>query len=123
LADIKTRISEVNARLKAGGARVTILQHGERLWLQATFPPKPHIKKDKPYQQKISLGVNATPAGLANAERKAKLISAQLDDDKFNWADWLDEPEDKPAQRTVQQWIIEFEHDPIGCELNEARKP
>jgi len=66
LADIKTRISEVNARLKAGGARATILQRGERLWLQATFPPKPHITKDKPYQQKISLGVNATPAGLAN---------------------------------------------------------
>lgn len=56
---IDAKIDEANAALKdkrTGGTRVTIFRRGDRLHLKGTLPPKPHIEKDSPYQQTISLG-------------------------------------------------------------------
>ncbi|ARV62857.1 integrase [Nostocales cyanobacterium HT-58-2] len=105
-------ISKANERLKTMNARVSIERRGDRLWLRATLPPKPHINKSQPYQQKVSLGAKATPVGIQYAEQKAKLLGAQLDLGQFNWADWIDTIE-APQERTatIGEWVARFEKD------------
>jgi hypothetical protein len=73
----KWTLDEVNARLKAGNIGVVVYQRGDRLSLRATFPPKPGIDKP-PYQQLLSLGIYANPAGLQFAESEAKKVGGLL---------------------------------------------
>jgi hypothetical protein len=58
----------------------------------------------------VSLGANATRAGCAYTEQKAKLMGAQLDLGKFDWADWM-ESQDKAEEITVEGWVRRFEED------------
>ncbi|MCC5670104.1 hypothetical protein LC653_41515 [Nostoc sp. CHAB 5784] len=67
MPDIDSKIAEANSKLRAANTRVSIERKGNRLWLRATLPPKPHINKQQPYQQKVSLDINATPAFLASS--------------------------------------------------------
>ncbi|MBJ7297974.1 MAG: hypothetical protein JHC73_17070 [Dolichospermum sp.] len=92
----KWTLDEVNARLKAGNIGVVVYQRGEllaaalryRLSLRATFPPKPGIDKP-PYQQLLSLGIYANPAGLQFAESEAKKVGGLLAQGKFEWSEYL----------------------------------
>jgi hypothetical protein len=80
--EIDGRISQANGRLKSAKVGVAIERQGDRLWLKATLPHKPSSSKDKSYWQilwqKISLGARATPAGLQHAEKRARLLGAEL---------------------------------------------
>jgi len=82
---IEGKISQANGRLKIAKVGVSIILKGDRLYLQATFPPKPNTTKTKPHQQKLSLGVHANGAGLSFAESEARKIGALLDLNQFSW--------------------------------------
>jgi integrase len=87
---------------------VSIERRGNKLWLRATLPPKPHIDKQQPYQQKVSLDVNTTPAGLQAAFIKAKAMGLELDSGKFSWSNWIETLEKVQA---ISEWLQRFEDD------------
>lgn len=92
--------------------RVSVERRGSKLWLRGTLPPKSGSDQTKPYRQKLSLGVNATSAGVQHAEKQAKLLSAQLDTNQFDWKEWgqsSEETEQVPKLGTVGDWIAKFE--------------
>jgi integrase len=84
-SDFEKRLAQANGRLKAARLRVQLLLRGNRLWLQATLPPKPHSLKLEQYQQRINLDVDATPQGLSIAETQARKIGALLACGEFTW--------------------------------------
>lgn len=83
-------IKEANGRLKASLCRLAIQQRGNKLWLRGTLPPKPHLNKSKPYQQRMGIDCKASAAGLKKAEQLARKISAELELGQFDWRDWQD---------------------------------
>ncbi len=84
VADIDTRIAQANGRLKAGKVGVRIIRRGDTLSLRATLPPKPGVvRKDNRWA--IALGVPANAAGVQLAERKARLLGAELQNGSFDW--------------------------------------
>jgi integrase len=83
--DILGRISQANGRLNAAGISISIQQLGDRLYLRGTFPPKPKSNKTHPYQQRIATKLPATPAGLKEAERRAREMGLQLMTGAFRW--------------------------------------
>ena len=109
--DFDEKLIEINKKLKAAQTRVSIARKGNRLWLRATLPPKPHINKTKPYQQEVSLKLKATPAGLQSAFIKAKSMGLELEQEKFDWYKWLD-VEDKRGK--ISYWLEKFEDDYWG---------
>jgi integrase len=110
LMTIDEAIAIANTRLKSAKIRIAIERRGNCLWLRGTLPPKPHIDRVDRYRQKVSLGANATLAGLQYAEQKAKLMGAQLDLGKFDWADWM-EVSPQAKEITVCEWVTRFEED------------
>ena len=116
----KWTLDEVNARLKAGNIGVVVYQRGEllaavlryRLSLRATFPPKPGIDKP-PYQQLLSLGIYANPAGLQFAESEAKKVGGLLAQGKFEWSEYLVKELAITENTTdnAKLWIEKFEAD------------
>lgn len=86
--DISGKLRQVNGRLKANRVGVTVEQSGGRLRLRATLPPPPGSARAEPYQQRISLGAQANPNGLREAERQARLLGAQLAAREFDWGRW-----------------------------------
>ena len=104
---MKDKIHKANQRLKDAKLGVAIQQIGNRLYLQATLPPKPDSKKSKPHQQKISLGVFANGAGLQYAEKEARKLGDAIAFKFFNWDDYLK----KNAPQSTAELIIEFEKD------------
>lgn len=105
MTDFKPTLSLINARLKADRVGVSVQERGNRLALVATLPPKPDSKKAKPYQQRISLSIYASVAGLRQAERLARLLGVELAEQAFSWATWSrisEEPEETP---TAGEWI------------------
>ncbi|MBD2088890.1 site-specific integrase [Microcoleus sp. FACHB-1515] len=105
--EISGKIAQANGRLKSGRVGVRIEQIGEKLYLQATLPPRPTSRKTKPHQQRISLGVGAHPAGVKLAENEARIVGALLDAGKFEWTPYL-KGKFKPAQ-SVGEWVERFE--------------
>ncbi|MGF1518140.1 MAG: site-specific integrase [Nodosilinea sp.] len=102
-------IAQTNAELKAARCRLRIERRHDRLVLRGMFPPKPESDRDKPFTQRLSIGlVYATPAGLRAARKQALLVSEQLNEGLFAWADWL---EDKAGTQTIAGWAAEFEAD------------
>lgn len=87
---MEAAVQEVNARLKAAKHRCSISLRGNRLSLVATLPERDN--SDKRRQQRIALGVDATPGGLEEAERRALELGYQLRSGTFDWATW-DHPE------------------------------
>jgi hypothetical protein len=88
-SSLDTRIAQVNQRLKAAKMGLQIERRGEKLNLRGTFPPRPGSLKLKPYQQRLSLGLPATPAGLKQAEQEVKIIAAQLIQNTFDWRNYV----------------------------------
>jgi len=101
------KINQANGRLKKANVRVRIRERGNKLYLQATLPPKPGSKRDEPYQQEIALGVGSSPSGVSLAEKKARKVSADLDLKQFDWAPYLS-PQHKLPE-TVDEWVSRFE--------------
>lgn len=81
-------IDQANSRLKAGLIGASILLRGSRVFLQATLPPPPGSKRERPYQQQLAAKVYANAAGIRRAEDLAKHLGAQLALGKFRWEDW-----------------------------------
>ncbi len=100
--------NQANGRLKAVKFGLVTGLRGDRLYLRATLPPKPHIAKDKPYQQRIYLGVRPTSAGVQYAEKQARLIGAALNLDRFDWSDSLGQSD---QIETTSEWVTRFEED------------
>jgi integrase len=111
LVTIDEQISQANKRLKTAKIRASIERRGDKLWLRATLPPKPHATKTEWHQQKVSTGLNATPAGLQSAVIKAKQMGVELDSGKFNWGNWI---ETATAPDTIGAWLERFEADHWG---------
>lgn len=111
IMDIDEQIALSNNRLKASRVRVSIERRGGRLWLRGTFPPKPGSGQTKDYRQKVSLGVRATPAGLQQAERKARLLGAQLDLGQFDWTEWSDSSAEDSKYPLIGEVLEQFETD------------
>jgi hypothetical protein len=106
----KIDLAKLNQTLKDQKVGVRIQKIGERLYLQATLPPKPNSGKPKPHQQRITLGIYANPAGLKRAEAEARKVGSLLALDQFDWADY--EKASKAEQRkTVGYWIDKYEAD------------
>lgn len=105
------KLAQANGRLKAAKVGVKIEAIGDRLYLRATFPPKPSSPKQIPYQQRLALGVHANPAGISQAEKEARKIGALLDCNEFNWEPYLRAATDTENADTVAGWIERFEDD------------
>lgn len=88
-ASIDTRIDQINQRLKLAQMRLRIERRGDKLNLRGTLPPRPDSHRLRPHQQRISLNLPATIAGLKQAEQEVKLIEAQLIQDAFDWRNYL----------------------------------
>jgi integrase len=82
-------IDQINARLTIAQMGLQIERRGEKLNLRGTLPPKPGSDRLRPYQQRLSLGVPATKAGLKQVEQTAKVIAGQLIQQNFSWHDYL----------------------------------
>jgi len=105
--DLSGRIRAANGRLKAANVSVRIEVRGHRLLLRATLPPKPFSSKLVSYQQRISTGLSATPKGISQAEKEARLIAAKLATREFCW-----EPYSKSAEvsnGSCGDWIRRLE--------------
>jgi integrase len=113
--EVRQAITEINARLKIAKIGVTVEARGNRLSVRGTFPPKPGEKAAKNKQRYLPLGFHTNPAGLREAEKKAKKIGAQLDNGEFNWADWQSTADIEPVPEkklpNVSEWTERFEAD------------
>lgn len=89
IATLDQRITQTNQRLKAAQMGLHIERRGQKLSLRGTLPPRPGSHRLRPYQQRISLNVPATPAGLKQAEQEVKIIAAQLIQHTFDWQQYL----------------------------------
>jgi integrase len=78
-------IVQINQRLKVARLGIQIERRSTKLNLRATLPPRPDSSRVRPYQQRLSLGLPATKAGLKQAEQEAKVIAAQLIQNAFDW--------------------------------------
>ena len=82
-------IEKLNRRLKVAQLGVQIERRGQKLNLRATLPPRPDSPRLRPHQQRLSLNLPATPAGLKQAEQQAKVIALQLLQQCFDWRHYL----------------------------------
>jgi hypothetical protein len=87
--DIDSRIAQTNGRLKSGRIGVRVIRRGDTLSLRATLPLKPGATPKKDNRDVIALGVPSNPAGVQLAERKARLLGAELQNGTFEWNRWL----------------------------------
>lgn len=86
--DIDTQIAQTNQRLKAAQFGLQIERRGQKLSLRGTLPPRPDSVRLRPCQQRISLGLPATAAGLKQAEQRVKVIAAELIQNTFDWRNY-----------------------------------
>ena len=101
------RLNQANGRLRAARSGVSIVQKCDRLYLQATLPPRPGAEKVNPYQQQIALGIYASPAGISFAEKEARKVGALLASRAFDWSLYVKKEE--PDTETIASWIRKFE--------------
>lgn len=106
---INPKINQANGRLKAAKTGVTLLQRGDRLYLQAVLPPRPSSGKSLPCQQQIALGIRANGVGVSLAEKEARKLGYLRDAKEFSWELY----DRKPAQKseTIGDWLVKFEQD------------
>ena len=107
------KIEQVNQRLKDALVRVRVERHGDKLHLRATLPPKPNVSTTQQHQQRISLEIAASPAGVALAEKEARKVGALLDCKQFDWTPYLTRRHTSPS--TVADWLTRFEAEFRGC--------
>lgn len=101
------KLNQANGRLRAAKAGVTILQRGERLYLQAVLPPRPGSSKSSPCQQQLALGIHANASGVSLAEKEARKLGYLREAKEFSW-DLYDR---RVAQKseTIADWVAKFE--------------
>ncbi len=104
--NIEAKLNQANGRLRAAKTGVLIQLIGDRLYLRATFPPKPGSTKPQPYQQRLALGFHANPSRISAAEAQARKIGALLDCKEFSWSPYLENSE---LLHTLGTWIERFE--------------
>jgi integrase len=109
------KINQANGRLKAAKTGVTILQRGDRLYLQAVLPPRPGSGKSSPSQQQIALKIHANPSGISLAEKEARRVGYLRDAKEFDWGLYCGSP--KKESETIADWIRKFEavKQPLVC--------
>jgi integrase len=100
------KINQANGRLRAAKVGVTIQAIGDRLYLQATLPPKPGSSRLQPHQQRIALGIHNNPAGLKLAEKEARRVGALLDCRDFRWEPYLRDRGKAP--QSIGDWVEKF---------------
>ncbi|ABB56168.1 site-specific integrase [Synechococcus elongatus] len=115
--EIATAIAQANERFRLAGLRLRIEQRGDCLGLRGQFPPKPGSDRDRPHQQRLSLGLPPTAAGLREAERQLKIVAGLLLQDRFDWTPylvWSREPRLKSEDLAAAIWQFEqqFFQDP-----------
>ena len=108
--EIQGKLNQANGRLRAAKVGVIIEAKGDRLYLRATFPPKPDTQKTKPFQQRLALGFHANPTGIKQAELEARKVGAMLDCKEFSWQPYLKHELHKSKQ-LVSDWVAKFEQD------------
>lgn len=86
---IDDQIAKLNQRLKAAQFGLQIERRGQKLNLRGVLPPRPGSPRLRSHQQRLSLNLPATPAGLKQAEQTAKIIAAQLIQNSFDWRQYL----------------------------------
>ncbi|MBD1863344.1 MULTISPECIES: site-specific integrase [Trichocoleus] len=86
---LDAKILQVNQRLKAAKLGLQIERRGQKLNLRGTLPPRPDSSRLRPHQQRLVLGLSATPSGLKQAEQEVKVIAAQLIQKTFDWRHYL----------------------------------
>jgi len=102
------RLIAANARLKAANVGASIVRIGNHLYIQATLPPKPQSQRQKPYQQKIAVGLFFNPHGLIQAEKEARKVGALLACREFSWEPYLKSSSPQEPE-LVKDWIAKFE--------------
>ncbi|MGG6269030.1 hypothetical protein ACQ4M3_34335 [Leptolyngbya sp. AN03gr2] len=117
---LKLTIEAINARLKAAKVGVSVLPRGDRLYLQATLPPKPGKKKTQPYQQQISLKIYASQDGLAQAEAKALELGALIAREKFDWKTYEGLEDEPVATETCGNWVERYRLHLMQTVIDEA---
>jgi integrase len=88
-AGIDDRLLLVNQRLKIAQMGFQIEQRGQKLSLRGKLPPRPGSPRLRSHQQRLSLNIPATLAGLKQAEQEVKIIAAQLIQNAFDWSQYL----------------------------------
>jgi integrase len=112
LNTLDQRISQLNLRLKTARLGLQVERRGNTLNLRGTFPPKPGSPRLRPYQQRLSLSIPATPAGLKQVEQDAKIIAAQLLQKSFDWKEYLTlGGGQRLSQMDLKQQIAAFEQE------------
>lgn len=104
--DLSGRISQTNGRLRAAKVGVAVEARGQKLLLRATLPPRPGSSKPNPYQQRISTGLPANPAGLKRAEAEARKLGALLATREFSWEPYIRISNNEPS--SCSDWIEKF---------------
>lgn len=104
---ISGKLNQANGRLRANKIGVTILQRGDRLYLQAVLPPRPGSSKSSPCQQQIALRLHANPSGVSLAEKEARKLGYLRDAKEFDWSLYAAKKECEPE--TIANWIQKFE--------------
>ncbi|AFY39935.1 phage integrase [[Leptolyngbya] sp. PCC 7376] len=79
-------LGQVNSHLKSLQLGVAVEKQGQRLCLRATLPPRPDSKQKFPFQQRISLGINANQIGLRRAQEEAIKLGELISSGKFDWS-------------------------------------
>lgn len=82
------KIARLNQRLKAAQMGLQIERRSTKLCLRGTLPPRPNSAKLRSHQQRLSLGLPATPTGLKQAEQEVKIIAGQLLQKTFDWQNY-----------------------------------
>ncbi len=108
---IDGRVAQLNQRLKIAQMGVQVERRGIKLNLRATLPPRPDSLRLRPYQQRLSLGLPATNAGLKQAEQEAKIIAAQLIQNSFDWQSYLTFGGKRLSQMNFLEQLQAFEQD------------
>ncbi|MCU0523256.1 MAG: site-specific integrase [Elainella sp. Prado103] len=111
LDSIDQQLAKLNQRLKLAQMGLQIERRGQKLSLRGTLPPRPGSPRLKAYQQRISLGLPATPAGLKQAEQEVKIIAAQLIQNSFDWRSYLPIAAGKRlSQMDLTEKLTAFQH-------------
>jgi integrase len=109
MTDITQKIKAANGRLKINNYKITIEQRGGNLFLRAILPPNPNSGSNKHFQQRIKIA-SANDQGVKIAEKEAKKLRMKLDDNIFDWGEYLDEIE-QPKIITIGDYVKQFEKD------------
>ncbi|MCA1904277.1 MAG: site-specific integrase [Cyanobacteria bacterium KgW148] len=103
------QLRSVNRQLRLGKIGIQIEQRGQKLAFRGTFPPKAGSKELYPHQQRLSLGIPATPEGLAEAVILAKILATQLWCQTFKWDHYQNYAPLPTIDNQLELWIKEFE--------------